>query len=91
MNRYLLIATYFLFLASYLNAQSIGVGVLTVNITYPLALYTQENDTLPTAMIRFKPRWHPQGDFLVSYNYKSTIPLKPFLCIKAKRNLNKLI
>lgn len=86
----LLIATYFLSF-TYLNAQSIGVGVLTVNTTYPLALYTQENDSLPAVVIRFKPRWHPQGDFLVSYNYKSTIPLKPFLCIKAKRNLNKLI
>ncbi len=85
MNRYPLIATYFLFLTSYLNAQSIGVGVLTVNNTYPLALYAQENDTLPAAVIRFKPRWHPQGDFLVSYNYKSTIPLKPFFMYKGKK------
>jgi hypothetical protein len=85
MNRYPLIATYFLFLTSYLNAQSIGVGVLTVNNTYPLALYTQENDTLPAAVIRFKPRWHPQGDFLVSYNYKSTIPIKPFFMYKGKK------
>ncbi|ATA84394.1 hypothetical protein [Capnocytophaga sputigena] len=68
-NRYLLIATYFLFLTSYLNAQSIGVGVLTVNTTYPLALYTQENNTLPAMVIRFKPHLHPTGHFLMSYNY----------------------
>ncbi|MBI1645872.1 hypothetical protein I7X30_02180 [Capnocytophaga sp. 051621] len=47
----------------------IGVGVLTVNTTYPLALYTQENNILPAMVILFKPHLHPTGHFLMSYNY----------------------
>ncbi|WP_262482514.1 hypothetical protein [Capnocytophaga sputigena] len=40
-----------------------------MNTTYPLALYTQENNTLPAMVIRFKPHLHPTGHFLMSYNY----------------------